>query len=195
MKDRNVQFPNRFEIVAVPGTTNIFEVNPAPGKVYEEGTFWSKANVLKDATAARYGKGDDASPDDIFAAIRPLIQAAQSTADGKAKIQEVSYTGTGTHGEANPTIVRFSFPPKLVFLVGETDVCYAENVLTTYTENGFFSFKINDPSRKAQGYGKRSNDGKTFYMYGYASYDQTGNAAAYVQRNSQGSTYKYIAIS
>lgn len=98
MTDRNVQFPNRFEIVPVPGTTNIFDVNPAPGTVYENGTFWNKQNVLKDATAALYGKGPAAVPDEIFAAIfakfSPLL--ADSVVVG-------NYRGTGEAANITPT--------------------------------------------------------------------------------------------
>lgn len=112
MTDRNVQFPNRFEIVPVPGTTNIFDVLPAPGTVYAEGTFWNKQNVLKDATAALYGKGSNASPDEIFAAARALITAAQNTANAKPRIETGNYTGDGTV----PKTLTFSFPPKVVFI-------------------------------------------------------------------------------
>lgn len=105
MKDRNVQFPNRFEIVPVPGTTNIFDVTPAPGAVYEEGTFWNKQNVLKDATAALYGKTAAAVPDEIFAAIKSLI----SNVDKKIKIASGSYTSTGNDGQ----IITTGFRPKM----------------------------------------------------------------------------------
>lgn len=105
MKDRNVQFPNRFEIVPVPGTTNIFDVTPAPGAVYEEGTFWNKQNVLKDATAALYGKTAAAVPDEIFAAIKTLI----SNVDRKIKISSGSYTSTGNDGQ----IITTGFRPKI----------------------------------------------------------------------------------
>lgn len=67
MTDRNVQFPNRFQLVPVPGTTNIFDLTPAPGTVYENGTFWNKQNVLQDDTAALYsGLPENPTPDDVF---------------------------------------------------------------------------------------------------------------------------------
>lgn len=37
----------------------------------------------------------------------------------KARVQVVSYVGTGTYGENNPTVIYFDFPPK-VFLIGTT---------------------------------------------------------------------------
>lgn len=37
----------------------------------------------------------------------------------KARVQVVSYVGTGTYGSEHPTVVNFDFPPK-VFLIGTT---------------------------------------------------------------------------
>jgi hypothetical protein len=53
MKDRNVEYPNRYRLVPVEGTTNIYDVIPTPGKVSEEGTFVGKA--LMDHVIAAYG--------------------------------------------------------------------------------------------------------------------------------------------
>lgn len=48
MKDRNVEFPHRFRLTPVEGTDNIVDITPVPGDVIEEGSLWSKANVLPD---------------------------------------------------------------------------------------------------------------------------------------------------
>ena len=53
--DRNVEFPNRYRLVKVPGTDDIYELEPAPGEVVAEGTFVNKANMLTDETAALLG--------------------------------------------------------------------------------------------------------------------------------------------
>lgn len=37
----------------------------------------------------------------------------------KARVQVVSYVGTGTYGKDNPTVIYFDFPPK-IFLIGTT---------------------------------------------------------------------------
>lgn len=129
MKDRNVQFPNRFEIVAVPGTTNIFEVTPAPGEVYEEGTFWNKSNVLKDATAALYGKGSSASPDDIFANIPQFIADAISD---RAKISTGQYTGTGPAGLYGTVNITTPFSVKLLIIIPQKNVKYDNYEYYTY---------------------------------------------------------------
>lgn len=128
MTDRNVQFPNRFEIVPVPGTTNIFDVTPAPGAVYEDGTFWNKQNVLKDATAALYGKSGNAVPDEIFAAIRPLITAAQNAANTvqndvskRAYINTGSYEGTSYGATVADKTIYFDVPVKMLFIWATTN--------------------------------------------------------------------------
>lgn len=66
MKDRNVEFPNRYRMVKVEGTDDIFDLIPAPGEISDEGTFINKFTLLKDATAEMFGLGADAVPDDVF---------------------------------------------------------------------------------------------------------------------------------
>lgn len=50
MKDRSVEYPNRYRMTLVPGTTDIYEMTPVPGEVYEEGTLMSKGNMMDDNT-------------------------------------------------------------------------------------------------------------------------------------------------
>ena len=56
--DRNVEFPNRYRMVPVPGTDDIVDLIPAPGKVFEDGTFVNKANMLTDETSSLLGGVD-----------------------------------------------------------------------------------------------------------------------------------------
>lgn len=82
----------------------------------------NKASLLKDATASLYGKGTTATVDDILAAIRPLITAAQSTAEGRVLVDTHSYVGDGVSGETSskPHSCTFAFVPKLyVVMSGE----------------------------------------------------------------------------
>lgn len=48
MKDRVVQFPNRYKLTPVSG--DVYDLTPAPGIVTEPGTDLNKANLLPDAT-------------------------------------------------------------------------------------------------------------------------------------------------
>lgn len=63
MKDRSVQFPNRYRLVPVQGTSDIVDIVPAPGEVTEVGTAVNKATLLTDETAGFYGLGVDSVPD------------------------------------------------------------------------------------------------------------------------------------
>lgn len=200
MKDRNVQYPYRFHVRPVAGTDDICEIIPAPGTVYEDGTFWNKQNVLKDATAALYGKTAAAVPDEIFAAIRPLIQAAQSTADGKSRIVSGTFTGTGTYGINKPCSLTFPFAPKMVAVlfgpspgggggriyIGYSDTYPVISMDALTTEFQLRAGLTGYAYRKSLSYGRKSADGKTLYWYNTS--DDTA------QMNEQGATYYYVAI-
>ena len=88
-----------------------------------EGTPLNKASLLTDATAALFGLGTDAVPDDVLEKARSLITAAQNTAnsaknsaDSKIAMVTGSYKGTGTAGSSNPNTLTFSSKPKLVIV-------------------------------------------------------------------------------
>ena len=65
MKDRNVEFPNRYKLSKIDGTDDIVELIPAPGEVEEEGDYFNKANMLQDATAEKYGLDNTAVPNGV----------------------------------------------------------------------------------------------------------------------------------
>lgn len=67
MEDRNVEFPSRYRLEKVAGTDDIYDLTPAPGTIYTAGTYFNKVTFLKDATAALYGFGADAVPDEVLA--------------------------------------------------------------------------------------------------------------------------------
>ena len=112
MKDRNVQYPYRFHVRPVAGTDDICEIIPAPGTVYEDGTFWNKQNVLQDAVAALYGKDPSATPNEIFASIASKLQ-------GQVPVFESgSYYGTtdGTTSGKVPKTIQFNYKPMVLFI-------------------------------------------------------------------------------
>ena len=63
----------------------------------------------------------NAVPDEVFALLKTLVDDAQNSADGKAKIEIGSYTGTGTYDSGNPNTLTFSFVPKIIFVQGESN--------------------------------------------------------------------------
>lgn len=80
---------------------------------------YSKDEILGDATKTIYGLGADAVPDDVFALLKTLVDDAQNSADGKAKIETVSYAGTGVGGsEANATTLEVPSWAKIVVIAG-----------------------------------------------------------------------------
>lgn len=82
----------------------------------QEGTPLNKASLLKDTTAALYGLGTDAVPDEVLAAIKPLIEAARTSADEKAKIAIGTYTGSAQGGKTHPNTLTFPFEPKVIII-------------------------------------------------------------------------------
>ena len=72
MKDRNVEFPNRYQLVKVEGTDDVFDIIPAPGEVAEEGTMINKSSLLSDAVAASFGLGAAALPNDALSVLSRL---------------------------------------------------------------------------------------------------------------------------
>lgn len=62
MIDRNVEFPNRFQLQKVPGTDDIYDIIPAPGDVASEGSLWNKQNVLPDPVVHRIFDGMSGPP-------------------------------------------------------------------------------------------------------------------------------------
>ena len=113
-----------------------------------------------------------------------------------AKMQKVSYVGNGNYGEANPTILTFSFPPKVIIKIGEVqsdggvdhnianeewhEMIDMELCPTNYTKGwglGYLSYIR----------GKKSEDGKTLYFY---TYQDNGS----YQNNASGTTYSYIGL-
>lgn len=80
MKDRSVEYPNRYQFNLVGGTDNIYDVIPAPGEITEEGTPINKGTLLSDATASKLGfaSTDDPTVDDAFNAVPKLSQIRQT---------------------------------------------------------------------------------------------------------------------
>lgn len=115
----------------------------------------------------------------------------------KARVQVVSYVGTGTYTGSNPTSITFDFRPKVVLFLGyrkssasdffaelRSSRAMVSALLTTsfISGTGF----VSDYNANYSYYGKKSADGKTFYWY------STNNAAA--QLNYSGWTYYFLAI-
>lgn len=109
MTDRNVQYPNRYQLVKVPGTDDIYDLTPAPGTITAEGTMINKSTLLQDATAALYGLGADAVPDDVFSILKTLLDNNIELANEKAQVVYGSYVGTGYTIQKTITVPFYPF--------------------------------------------------------------------------------------
>lgn len=66
MKDRVPVYPGRVKLVPVSGQENVYDMTRADQPT-QQGDPLNKATLLKDATAALFGLGTDAVPDDVLA--------------------------------------------------------------------------------------------------------------------------------
>ena len=129
------------------------------------------------------------------------LAAYLSQGAGAAKVESGSYVGTGTCGVDHPNSITFSFAPEIVFIVGSgSSSSYESNfgimggsrsTAPYYSMYGPIlstGYRIGTGFCAAsnEGYGKKSEDGKTFYWYHY------NNAAR--QYNSAVETYYWLAI-
>ena len=117
MQDRVPANPGRVLITPENGSAAYYATVTRADNPTQKGTPLNKASLLKDATAALFGLGTDAVPDDALNAIKTLINGANANADTKAKIATGSYTGTGTYGSSNKNSLTFDFEPKLLVVL------------------------------------------------------------------------------
>lgn len=87
-------------------------LNPAGLNV--RGTDLNKETLLKDATAALYGLGADAIPDDILKAIRPKLDTALK----KGNFEHGTFLYPSNSGTSTRTLT-FSFVPRIVLMAYE----------------------------------------------------------------------------
>lgn len=116
----------------------------------------------------------------------------------KARVQVLSYVGTGTYGSSNPNSLTFDFVPKVViFLVGyyvsgNSVLCYLDSEyyrdsrvvvmsavkVDKYTPVGF--------GLSLQAWAKKTPDGKTIFWYNTSNQE--------VQANISGVRYHFLAL-
>ena len=147
-----------------------------PGGWSQLPTFLNKNNLLKDATAALYGRGSSAVPDEILSDIRKLL-------DKRAQMAVGTYIGTGTYGADNLNSLTFPFEPHFVFVAAQDRIAYGRSkaFLWVYPSSGVVSFTDSD-----EDYLKLALlDGNTL-SWG------SGRSAAN-QLNAENSTYMYFA--
>ena len=93
MQDRVSLYPGRVKLEPVAGQANLYDLTRADQPT-QEGTPLNKATLLKDTTAARFGFGTSAVPDDILARV-PFAEARV--------VADVGTTVTMSRGETTLT--------------------------------------------------------------------------------------------
>ena len=177
MQDRVPVNPGRVLVTPENGGAAYYATLTRADNPTQEGTPLNKATLLKDATAALFGLGGDAVPDDVLNAIKTLINGANANADAKAQIATGSYTGTGTYGKSNPNSLTFDFVPKFVAFSS-----------TRYTAFGY----LLNPGTRAYLSGNASGGDQTVTWNNKTVSWYSGDA--HEQLNYTNTEYYYIAI-
>lgn len=188
MNDRISLYPGRVTLTPVAGQANTYDLVRADSPT-QEGTPLNKASLLKDTTAALYGLTVSAVPDEVLAAIKPMIDAANANANTKCQIQTGSYVGTGTYGRDNPCSLTFNFAPKLVF-IASNKAFWGSSTMPSYSELTFI-IDVGVTGYISENYAvatefNMSNGGKTM------TWNNTNNAQG--QMNFSEVQYHYVAI-
>lgn len=212
MKDRLPLYPGRVKLVPVSGQENVYDMTRADQPT-QEGDPLNKATLLADATAALFGLGTDAVPDDVLALLSKA--ALYKTVGQTAGLYDVSnnllltlpgvqiatgsYVGTGKYGESSPNSLTFDTKILAVFLMGSSssgeyyplfggennrEVHVMSKLLLSTEYRDNVGFSLDISGEN--NYGKLSNDGKTISWYTTYS--------AYKQGNFKGYTYYYMAL-
>lgn len=124
MYDRVSRNPGRVLITPEDGSGAFYATLALADNPTVVGTPLNAANLLSQATAALYGLGAAAVPDDVLAQARTLITTAQNTASDKSKIVIGQYAGVDVNkagGSITPVSLSFSGKPIGVFILMSTE--------------------------------------------------------------------------
>lgn len=157
-----------------------------PEGITQMGTPYAKSSVLADETAALFGFGATAIPDDIFKKIvsgfnmtgphfiqnNEVLHTGNIESLNMAQIVTGSYVGTGTYGSNNKNVLTLSIRPRLLIVAGEESMMIAaygaEHCLFFYSVTGTSSnVQVNNISwgdNTVQWYNENSSYGAKFQM-------------------------------
>lgn len=94
MQDRVSLYPGRVKLTPVAGQANTYDLTRADQST-QEGTPLNKASLLKDSTAALFGLGTDAVPDDAFSRLSRFHKGlGNEYLWEKSKLDEISYVNS-----------------------------------------------------------------------------------------------------
>lgn len=189
MKDRLANKPGRILITPENGSAPFYATIKRADEPMQEGDELNKGNLLKDQTAARFGKGNDSVPDTIFDQIAHELDRYTHAQAGGVKMAVGSYVGngksssvdalTGEIAVSNPTVLECGFAPKLVWVRDGDQSSWMSPPALTY------------PTRNYVG----GDDDDAFLEWGETSLKiYSKYADAYAQFNAEGTSYSFVAI-
>lgn len=132
MDDRISLYPGRVKLTPVSGQDNTYDIVRADSPT-QEGTPLNKATLLKDTTAALYGLGTDAVPDEVFNAIQDIygryyLYHWRKTVDKSGwyevrtpQTQNIVYAGSGISSVYYADSITFDGSTGAVSLVSPTE--------------------------------------------------------------------------
>ena len=137
MQDRVPLYPGRVTLTPVAGQENTFDMARADQPT-QEGTPLNKATLLKDTTAAKFGKDTGAVPDEV------LDVLSKSILEGTYPVVDVYAGQNWQNGSATGSVTSVNVHQIIQFVNGM-----------------FFSF----PTEANAVYGIKSQDGKTWTQF------------------------------
>lgn len=90
--------------------------------------------LLSVATAGLFDLPADSVPDDVFQAIKTLLNNNQSQIDKSADIVTGSYVGNGQYGEDNPNSIVFKNPPIFAVVVRKDEANISDNTVMIWVQ-------------------------------------------------------------
>ena len=141
MHDRLSNKPGRILITPEDGSAPFYATITRADEPLQEGDALNKANLLKDQTAARYGKGNNAVPDTIFNQIATELDRYSFAQAGGLKMAFGSYVGDGKYSYTdsagnveidNPVVIECGFAPKVLHVMQGTALGWNSNSLMVY---------------------------------------------------------------
>ena len=202
MKDRVSLNPGRVLVTPENGGAAFYATLTRADNPKQEGDPLGKNTLLKDATAALYGLDETAVPDDVLSMIKPLLDTAQSTANGRARISTGTYIGTGTTGISNKKSLTFDFPVQL-FILHDGSAPVSSGFYGSYPNLYCLFIPRNENGTDIMMYYGDATSNKYYCMFQFENnrvmwyaHDMRGEKTpgADYQFNTSGKTYYYIAI-
>lgn len=193
MQDRIPLYPGRVKMTPVAGQANTYDMVRADDPT-QAGTPLNKATFLKDATAALYGLGTGAVPDDVLAWIgayntywwRKRVPAGEQWVEQKADITSNVDGGDIEKGS------KFQYSTR-IYLSQENGNITLENPQTyIFTTSNTYQ-NITEITTLAPCY-TLGGDGKVYYLPEGVSYNGISNSSSFSFSNTGGDDDYYYVI-